>query len=378
MTTNDEAPCKYFQETCTEAGIDFESLRLLKGPSTVSRQIKQIIGQCHMTLNNSDRFLLGLRVLCADVSTLRTYLMPFPSKGGQETLSSRTTLIRILLNIDLLQVRLIEILFDYSLDFVDELSQGQNSIPKLVLDQLKYLETVDSPKEFSIALEKTIDSAQTEYQIELIQVLPEIIVDMQQTDVSIFLLRMMNDSVELAIPILDALTSLILDEVSLEKAREYAINKLAEIDLESLPVMIRFILQFSTSDNCTGIIMSLREQLDLDSIQQILHSQVETCIIGKGKGIQNKAASESLIIDTFRTAFDLQGFISETWLKIIHEFKQECSMQLLDVLVLFVAYHVPANRKKILNMFVLKLKSGVMSAEILILVAFKHYSGIKQ
>ena len=170
-------------------------------------------------------FLGEFSVFTQDPMAFRNCLLPLsaPNNTGGFTLKdARVSLIRILLDIDRLQPRLInsllERILEFSADTMDTdltTSMSETSMPRLILNQLQQLDRMTNPKEVARKMFEIADDAPMDVQREIIICLPDVIDDRALPNVTEGLLEMFTDKPEQIVPILDALSSLSLEDEEL-------------------------------------------------------------------------------------------------------------------------------------------------------------------
>lgn len=170
-----------------------------------TKNLRAALQQHHMTMVPKDEFMTGLQIYIENTDNLKLALLPFAAP------ESKWTLMKLLLGIDLLQSKAISLLLDTCVDNSDELNIP-NSVPKLALVHLRYIENVQDSLLLSELLQNALSLSTQELQTELILIIPEIIVDDQQKSMSSFLLGMMEMGSDLCVPIMDSLTSLDMDD----------------------------------------------------------------------------------------------------------------------------------------------------------------------
>uniref|UniRef100_A0A8D3CL66 FA complementation group D2 n=1 Tax=Scophthalmus maximus TaxID=52904 RepID=A0A8D3CL66_SCOMX len=162
-------------------------------------------------------FITGLESHIEDPESFRNCLLPC----AQGYFSYSQYLLRMLLGIEMLQVRL----FFFTGD-------GGISVPHLIINQLKWLDRVVDSKELATKLMELVSVAPVDVQQDIITSLPEILEDSQHNDIARELNSLLQTNTQLTVPILDALSSLNLTVMS----------TLAAVQLEDLPVVVKFIL----------------------------------------------------------------------------------------------------------------------------------------
>ncbi|KAF2367867.1 Fanconi anaemia protein FANCD2 [Trinorchestia longiramus] len=129
---------------------------------------------------NLDEFLNGLEEYlkmphCLKWSLLYTEAVPDSEVGSR---GNQDSLIRLLLNVDVLQPRLVTLLTDTLLALAYEQSSvGNTSLPALLLGNLRWLDFIVEPERLADAVIMVLLAATEQVQREIIHFIPNIITD---------------------------------------------------------------------------------------------------------------------------------------------------------------------------------------------------------
>uniref|UniRef100_A0A3Q3GXC8 FA complementation group D2 n=1 Tax=Kryptolebias marmoratus TaxID=37003 RepID=A0A3Q3GXC8_KRYMA len=294
-------------------------------------------------------FITGLETYIENPDRFRSCLLPCLPQLSVS--SFQESLLRMLLGIETLQTFIINTLLEKLPEFIT--ADGGPSIPRMIINQLKWLDRVVDTKELSEKLMEVVSVAPVDVQRDVITSLPEILEDSQHNDIARQLNSLLQENTQLTVPVLDALSSLNLTSSLLSEVREAVMATLAAVQLEDLPVVVKFILHSVSASDAYEVVCSLRKKLEL-----------EQCSASE-PAAGSSQDSVTLILDCIKSAVRFQKTISEAWLKV------------LDLLVLFILHSTNANqsRRGAERVLKLKVRTGLLP-EALLQKAFRDYSQV--
>uniref|UniRef100_A0A6Q2Z3G9 FA complementation group D2 n=1 Tax=Esox lucius TaxID=8010 RepID=A0A6Q2Z3G9_ESOLU len=309
-------------------------------------------------------FITGLESHIEDPERFRNCLLPcVPCLADGDSSSFQESLLRMLLGIEMLQV---------TQPFAGE--DGLN-IPHVIVNQLKWLDRVkDTGK-----LMQLVSVAPVEIQRDIITSLPEILEDSQHSDIARELNVLLQENTQLTVPILDALSSLNLSSTLLTEVRASVMATLSAVQLEDLPVVVKFILHSISSSDALEVVCELRGKLELElcvlpPVLQASQSRV------KNKGLTGSSQdSVALVLDSIKSAVRFQKTISEAWLKVALCVSTCCRFKAVDLLVLFILHSTNANhsRRGAEKVLKVKVRAGQIQ-EALLQRTFRGHSQVRQ
>uniref|UniRef100_A0A8C4HM63 FA complementation group D2 n=1 Tax=Dicentrarchus labrax TaxID=13489 RepID=A0A8C4HM63_DICLA len=265
--------------------------------------------------------------------------------------------------------KLPEFMFDGSGD-------GGISIPRIIINQLKWLDRVVDSKELAVKLMELVSVAPVEVQRDIITSMPEILEDSQHNDIARELNSLLQENTQLTVPILDALSSLNLSSSLLTEVRGAVMATLAAVQLEDLPVVVKFILHSVSASDAYEVVCNLRKKLELEQcilppVMQASQSRIKTA-----GSSQNSVA---LILDGIKSAVRFQKTISEAWLKAIESVDEveDHKVSVIDLLVLFILHTTNANqsRRGAERVLKVKVRTGLIQ-ESLLQRTFRDYAQV--
>ncbi|KAJ8788119.1 hypothetical protein J1605_005418 [Eschrichtius robustus] len=145
-------------------------------------------------------------------------------------------------------------------------SDGLN-MPRLIINQLKWLDRVVDSKDLATKIMQLISIAPVYLQHDFVTSLPEILGDSQHADVGKELSDLLTENTLLTVPILDVLSSLRLEPKLLTKVRKLVMGKLSSVMLDDLPMIIKFILHSITA---TDALEAIENTTSVSEHKQIL------------------------------------------------------------------------------------------------------------
>ncbi|KAK9529071.1 hypothetical protein VZT92_013188 [Zoarces viviparus] len=335
-------------------------------------------------------FTAGLESHIEDPERFRNCLLPCVprlSDGDASNGSSfQESLLRMLLGIEMLQTFIINTLLEKLPEFMfDGAGDGGLSIPHTIINQFKWLDRVVDSKELAAKLMELVSVAPVEVQRDIISSLPEILEDSQHNDIARELNSLLQENTQLTVPILDALSSLNLSSSLLTEVRGAVMVTLAAVQLEDLPVVVKFILHSVSASDAYEVVCDLRKKLELEqcvlpAVLQASQSRI------KSKGPAASASTPSagssqdsvtLTMDGIKSAVRFQKMISEAWLKAIESVDGEEDHKVVDLLVLFILHSTNANQSRRGAERVLKgkVRTGLIQ-EALLQRTFRDYAQV--
>uniref|UniRef100_A0A673HUZ6 Fanconi anemia group D2 protein-like n=1 Tax=Sinocyclocheilus rhinocerous TaxID=307959 RepID=A0A673HUZ6_9TELE len=310
--------------------------------------------------NIIQEFISALETYIEDPERFRNCLLPcVPSSSSQQDTNSgsyQESLVRLLLGIEMLQTLIINILFEKLPEFMFEgVREDGLNVPRLIINQLKWLDRIVDGKDLSSKLMQMVSVAPVEIQRDIITSLPEILEDSQHGDTAKELNGLLQQNTQLAVPILDALSSLNLSSALLSEVREAVMGTLSAVQLEDLPVVVKFILHSISASGPNEVVCDLRKKLELEqcvlpAVLQASQSRMKSkAVSGNGQD------SVALVLDVIKSAIRFQKTISEAWLKVV------------DLLVLFILHSTNANhsRRGAERVLKVKVRKGLIQESLL-------------
>ncbi|XP_053725333.1 Fanconi anemia group D2 protein isoform X2 [Synchiropus splendidus] len=319
-------------------------------------------------------FISGLESYIEDLERFRNCLLPCAPRlpdGESSCVSSfQESLLRMLLGIELLQTLIINTLLEKIPEFMlDGTGDLGLSIPRIIINQLKWLDRVMDSKQLAAKLMELLSVAPVDVQCDIITSLPEILEDSQHNDIARELNVLLKENTQLTVPILDALSSLSLSSLLLTEVRESVMATLSAVRLQDLPVVVKFILHSLSSSDAFEVVANLRKKLQLDECVLPPGLQASQNKL-KGKAAQGSSQFNTdgsqdvvaLLVDAIKSAVRFQKSTSEAWIKAIESVEEAEDHKVIDLLVLFILHSTNANqsRKGAERLLKVKVRTGLI------------------
>ncbi|KAM7402059.1 hypothetical protein PAMP_017329 [Pampus punctatissimus] len=367
--TNESVFCVFLRGAGVTLRQDGTSNEIAVDQVVFQKRIQQQLQKSPRYPGIVQEFLTGLESHIEDPERFRNCLLPcvpLLSNGDSSCVSSfQESLLRMLLGIELLQTLIINTLLEKLPEFMfDGTGDGGLSVPRIIINQLKWLDRVVDSKELAAKLMELVSVAPVEVQCDIITSLPEILEDSQHNDIARQLNSLLQENTQLTVPILDALSSLNLSSSLLTEVREAVMATLAAVQLEDLPVVVKFILHSVSASDAYEVVCNLRKKLELEQcvLPPVLQAS-QRCLKSKGAAVSasTPAAASSqdsvtLILDGIKSAVRFQKTISEAWVKAIESVDEVEDHKVIDLLVLFILHSTNANQSRRGAERVLKVK----------------------
>ncbi|KAL0978329.1 hypothetical protein UPYG_G00169090 [Umbra pygmaea] len=301
-------------------------------------------------------FITGLESHIENHESFRNCLLPcVPRLVDGDSSSFQESLLRMLLGVEILQSLIINTLFEKLPEFMFDCAGADGlNIPRVIINQLKWLDRVIDSKELACKLMQLVSVAPVEIQGDIITSLPEILEDSQHSDIARELNSLLQENTLLTVPILDALSSLNLSSTLLAEVRVAVMATLSAVQLEDLPVVVKFILHSISSSDALEVVCELRKKLELELcvLPPVLQASQSRMKNKGATGSSNTSAPSSsqdsvaLVLDSIKSAVRFQKTISEAWLKAIENVEAAEDHKVIDMLVLFILHSTNANHSR--------------------------------
>ncbi|KAF9997114.1 Fanconi anemia group D2 protein [Entomortierella chlamydospora] len=329
-------------------------------PSRFQRDAARLIQRSQPDSGYIESFLESLQEHLEDPLNLKSCLVPISVPGAKgSSLPLGESLIRILLGIDILQPGLMDRLLDRIFDYLNE-DAKESSIPKLILQQMKWLNNIIEPTQLTSKLLEVTGMSPISIQRDIITSLPEIVPDSEHRTVVLGLVELMENSSELMVPILDALSNLNLQSEVLVNARNHVLDKLESAELEDLPVVIKFLLQTVEPDTVGEVIETIRANLDFESINKLQKSSKQ-----KSKSRAPNQTPEVLILDALKSGIRFQKFVTDAWYKALVAIPKANQHKVIDIMVIFIMHSNVSLKKKVEVLIRKKVMEGLLTRKLL-------------
>uniref|UniRef100_A0A3Q2VGZ3 FA complementation group D2 n=1 Tax=Haplochromis burtoni TaxID=8153 RepID=A0A3Q2VGZ3_HAPBU len=341
------------------------------------RRIQQQIQKSPRYPGIIQEFITALESYMENTDRFRNCLLPcIPQSSNRDSSSFQESLLRMLLGIEMLQTSIINTLLEKLPEYMLD-SDGGVSIPRIIINQLKWLDRVVDTKDLASKLMELVSVAPAEVQCDIITSLPEILEDAQHNDIARELNSLLQEKTQLTVPILDALSSLNLASSLLTEVRGAVMATLAAVQLEDLPVVVKFILHSVSASDAYEVVCNLRKKLELEQCVLPPVLQVSQSRMNSKAPAGSSQDSISLILDCIKSAVRFQKTISEAWIKAIESVDEVEGHKVMDLLVLLILHSTNANqsRRGAERVLKVKVRNGLIQ-EALLQRTFRDYAQV--
>ncbi|KAK6167722.1 hypothetical protein SNE40_021685 [Patella caerulea] len=308
----------------------------------------------------------GLQSYILEPKRFRKMLMPTITSADCDSAraSIQDSVIHILMGIDILQMQVMNLVLEKlpeitgDDDHCDE--NGEKLLmPKLLLSQFLWLDKIIDCKSLTARMIEMISITCIDVQREIITCLPDIVEDSEHSTVAKALRDFILESNKLILPVLDALTNLNLSPELITEIRESVLKKLDSIELENLPIVVKFLLQTVSIQDTCEVVREIRRKLVLktgvtksstDSLKKLKHTSEKGFV--------------ALILDAIKTGINFHKSVAEGFIKAIEEIRNPNDQKTIDVCILFVIYSTN-RRKTVESLFRNKIRTGCFSEDLL-------------
>ncbi|CAB4035769.1 Fanconi anemia group D2, partial [Paramuricea clavata] len=288
---------------------------------------------------------------------------------------TQDSLMRILLGIDSLQPLIANALLEKIPEFSDDNNRvSEHDVPRLVINQFKWLDRIAHPKDLSDKLLEIISISNMSIQREIITAIPEILDDNEHVDIAKELIDIMKQNSQLTVAILDTLTNLNLKADLLAEVRESVINMLSSTEMDDLPVVVKFILQSVADNEAFEAISEVRNNLEFTC--SLIPAATSTPSNIRKSVAGNKSKDGVLLtLDAIKASIRFRKSIADGWLKTLDNVKNSSEHLVIDVFAVLILYAVTSKRKPVESLLRNKIRSGCFTEDVLSM-AFKSYGQV--
>ncbi|XP_015243810.1 PREDICTED: Fanconi anemia group D2 protein isoform X3 [Cyprinodon variegatus] len=388
--TNETVFVTFVKEAGVNLKLDGTAHEIVVDQVVFQKRIRQQLQKSPRYPGILKEFITALEAYIENPERFKNCLFPCVPQQSEDDICSvssfQESLLRMLLGIEMLQTLIINTLLEKIPEFMlDGAVDGGFDFPRMIINQLKWLDRVVDPKDLAVKLMELVSVAPFEVQRDIITSLPEILEDSQHDDIARELNALLQENTQLTVPILDALSSLNLSSSLLTEVRDAVMATLGSVQLQDLPVVVKFILHSVSASDASEVVNNLRKKLVLEQcvLPPVLQASQSRMKSKSTAGSASTTASGSsqdcvtLILDCIKSAVRFQKTISEAWLKAIESVDEVEDHKVLDLLLLFILHCTNANqsRRGAERLLKLKVRKGLIQ-EALLQKTFRDYSQV--
>lgn len=207
-----------------------------------------------------EAFLASLEAKLDDADTLRRALLPL-AVTSPSAHATGDSFLRILLNITCCQAPLCTLLLEKLACFDAFTAPPHDSIPGLILGQLRWLEVVVDGSALLDKLLEVLVVCPDQVRRQLIGFLPEVASEADHERVVEVLEQVLAADLSFAAPVMDALGSLGLSQHLMARSVDLLACQLDAVEVEDLPALVRFLVGHCEADDAVKVVDTLRAKL---------------------------------------------------------------------------------------------------------------------
>ncbi|GFU37970.1 fanconi anemia group D2 protein [Nephila pilipes] len=338
-----------------------------------------------LTVKNSSllqNFAKGFEAHLEDEIRLKWSLMPTVTTAtcGTARNVSQDSLVHLLLNIDVIQEKIISIMLAKLIEFsycentaLYDRSEGK-TVACLIISQFRWLNKLANCEALAEKLLEIIEATPKEVQRDIIKLLPDVISEFDHPKVAKRLGEIFLDNQELNVIILDTLTNLNIESELLSDMREKVIDTIATANIEDLPVLVKFVLQDLNQTEAPQTIRNLREKLDFDStFNPIISSTPLEC---KNKDISKSI--EGCVLNTIKHALKFQKSLCDAWIKQLEVLQGSQNHKSLDIFVILMLISLGIQERKLESLLKNKIRSCNINEDLLQITFRCHHDVLQE
>ncbi|KAJ3240211.1 Fanconi anemia group D2 protein [Chytriomyces hyalinus] len=294
------------------------------------------------------------------------------SKTPEFRIASNYSVAKVFLSIPALQSAMISILMDMipevmNLPIPEDASLNEN-LPMLILHQLRFLDSISDSKLLTLKLVHLLKSTQPVLHVhkEVVGCIPEIMPDSGLEDVVNALQESMTRNVDVTVCVLDTLGTIGVPPHKLPEITDSVIELMDQAQVDSLPVIIRFLLQTAPADKINELIPKMRDAMDFDAIAASLNRPTAA------------GSDATLIFDALKSGILRQKYLLDAWLKSIDRMTKQIDYKPIDIIVLLLLRSDGQVQKRVDLLIKTKIKKGLLSLDVLQTTIDSFFGGLQQ
>lgn len=324
-----------------------------------------------------DEFVEGFIEYIEDPHRFHYCLLPTATSEKCESVRSRSqdSVVRLLVGVDILQSKMMMSLLEKLAEFMENedciVEHGEKvNLPRLLMSQFRWLDRILDSKELADKMLEMITIVSEDIQREIITCLPEVVEDSEHSHVATSLRDLLMEKSSLTVPILDALSNLNLNPELMTEVRGSVLQTLASVEIENLPVVIRFLLQSVTAADALEVVSEIRQNLDFSSSFPLATSTPHQSVHRRQLSGDETRGVESLTLDAVKSGIRFQKSVAEAWIKAVDSVKQPSDHKVIDLFILLILYSTD-RKKPVESLIRNKIRSGAFT-EVLLQEAFRE------
>ncbi|KAF5287142.1 hypothetical protein FQR65_LT12328 [Abscondita terminalis] len=341
----------YFNEVLKTAGL---SLEQDDGPNIITQEQSLVVRDIIKTLQshisyptNTKEFTNGLKTFCNREENFKNALSPTELRKPDSSSSiEQDSTIRILLNVFCVQDEVIELLLKHVTDCAIE-ENNDTTFLRLLLNPLRYLAHINNSKAFTTKLIDILEVASYTPQLELLNLIPEIIPDIEYEETAKQLSKLLDDNPDLTGAIVDCLNSLDLNTHIRSEIQEQVLSQLdSPSSAKVFPVLFEFVVGDCSSKDLQNILLQVRNALDL--------------VLGQSVNKKDLDSNKALVCCKVQSLTIARKTLFDGWLTLIGGIRSHTQVKPVDILILFMLHSIAKSKHSVIELLIRKrIKSGL-------------------
>lgn len=362
----------YFLKTLCESGINLKYPPAMciatKETIHIIRHIKKNLEKHLEYPRNISDFFSEFTMECKDLNVFKHYLFPNIvrlSEDSGEEFPTTDSVIKILLNVPILQNKLTDYIFEKAIDLAA--AGNSESWIQMILKCFSSLDSISNTEKMSVNLINLMDVTDEKMvKLEIITAIPDIIGDQEHDNIATEMSRILSDDYDLIPAILDCLSYLCLTDAQYEELQKKTLNLLMTLTKFSyFPNFVKFLLLPGRTSNSTYFeaVQGLRSALDWPTTEQ--SKDIATSQVLTATAIRNSMVSSKLV--------------SNCWLKVISSCKVHSDYKPIDFTLFIILYSTSEEKKNQVEKLIRKhIKGNILKKEVIKKSFIKFKSILKE
>ncbi|XP_045505398.1 Fanconi anemia group D2 protein [Colias croceus] len=304
---------------------------------------------------NVSEFFTDLQKECNDLNVFKHYLYPNIVRTSSENgeLVINDSVIKILLNIPILQVKLIDHIFEKAIDLAADSKCGPWI--QMILKSFSTLDNLTDSEKISTNLINLLDIASEKMvRLEIITAIPDIIGDQEHDNIATEMSRILSEDHDLIPAILDCLSYLCLSDDQYEQLQRKTLSILTGLSkCNYFANFVKFLLipGRMTESQYIEVTFNLRNALGWSTS------------IAK---LQDIASSQVLTAAAIRNSIVSSKNIANAWMKVVSNCKDSNDHKPIDFIILLILYTTSEERQKQVELLLNKhIKLNILKDELI-------------
>ncbi|CAH2105065.1 unnamed protein product [Euphydryas editha] len=367
--SNGESPSKkvkgiikndYFENILDESGLKLHDppQKCIASNETITliRNIKKILQKHKDYPRNVSEFFENLKKRCDDPAYLKHYLFPNVVRIASDNFSEfsiNDSLIKILLNIPILQSKLIEYIFEKAIDFAADSKCGQWI--QMILKCFSSLDNIVDSEKISENLINLLDvTSEKMVRLEIITAIPDIIGDQAHENIAREMSRILSEDHDLIPAILECLSYLCLSDEEYQELQKKTLSILMSLPkCNYFPNFVKFLL----IPGRTGDIAYF------EAVQGLRNALGWPTSIEKPHDI---ASSQILTSTAIRNSMISSKVIANAWIKVISNCQHSTDHRPIDFVIMLILFSTSEEKQKQLENIIKKqIKLNILNEDLL-------------